>query len=538
MLNNIKNIATPRKIFTIIKFVFAAVLVALTFFTTKDLTYLFTGYIELALLFLIYNSIVESKLIFRILAGFLFFIFVAQMLVLYFANSFVTLTMLKNIKFLADLGGKAITYIIGTILVLVIVLIPGKSLLGRLNKKLLIAFIILLVALEGFIFVDYKHFSPVQSFATLIVDEIRYQRVKRAQVNPELALEAYYKDSLGDAVAKPSNLPENPNVIVIFTEGLSYNIISDNRDIMPNLKEFEKSCISFKNYYNHTFPTLRGVQGQLYSGYKLDDDELGNNLVSLQDVLRDKGYFSAFINVEPYNKEFNAYCANLGFDQIITDTRHVSGYNITMTDAEAYNFLFAYASELEESEEPFFLATYTFGTHVSFDSPDEIFEDGSDAELNKFHNLDAQFGTFIERFKNSALADNTILVFTTDHSTYADQDYTSAFSDYKRVCTDVDQVPLFIYYTGIESEEIDVQGKNSLCLTPTILDYLDIDSENYFLGSSLFDSDTNTDFDTTFYDASYLVSTKDADVRYLSDLEVEEFLSQVLAYYSAVEAER
>lgn len=538
MLTKIKEFFKPKGLFTIIKFCFAALLVALTYFTTKDVTYLSIGFLELALIFFVYNALVERKLIFRIIVGAIFFIFIAQILVLYFGNSFVTLTMLKNVKFLADLGGKAITYIIGTIFVLLIVFLPGKSVITNLNKKVLIEIIIILSLTEIFTHFEYKHYSPIQSFCTLVVDEVRYQHVKRAQVNPELAKETYYKDSLADAVSKPDNLPENPNVIVIFTEGLSYNIISDERDIMPNLKEFEKSCVSFKNYYNHTFPTLRGVQGQLYSGYKLDDDRLGNNLISVQDVLKDKGYFTAFINVEPYNHEFNEYCANLGFDQVITDTRHVSGYNITMTDAEAYNFLFAYAKELDDAGDPFFLGAYTFGTHVSFDSPDLTYGDGSDSALNKFYNLDAQFGEFIEKFKSSGLADNTILVFTTDHSTYADQDFTSAFPDYKRACTDVDQIPLFVYYNGIKPEEIDVKGRNSLCFAPTLLDYLDIDTENYFLGSSLFDADATTDFDTIFYDASYLITTEDSDVRYLSDLEVEEFLSQVLAYYSAVEAPR
>jgi phosphoglycerol transferase MdoB-like AlkP superfamily enzyme len=180
---------------------------------------------------------------------------------------------------------------------------------------------------------------------------------------------------------------------------------------------------------------------------------------------------------------------------------------------------------------------YSFGTHVSFDSTGFSYGDGNDAVLNRFYNLDRQFGTFIEAFKQSDLAQDTIIVFTTDHCTYADQDYAKAFPDYHRECTDVDVIPLFVYYDGIEAEKVDVNGKNSLCLTPTILDYLDINQENYFLGTSLFDDNANSDFDTMFYDASYLVSTKDGEVRYLSDMEIDSFLSKVLAYYTAVEAQ-
>ena len=63
-------------------------------------------------------------------------------------------------------------------------------------------------------------------------------------------------------------------------------------------------------------------------------------------------------------------------------------------------------------------------------------------------------------------------------------------------------------------------------------------AENYFLGSSLFDKNATTDYDTMFYDASYLISTKDGQIRYLEDLEIDSFLSSVLSYFSALEAQQ
>jgi len=540
LLKFIKEKDSRRTLLTIIKFVFATILTLLSYTTTKDSTYLIVGLPELLLIFVIYNLLVDTKVIFRLIADFLFFIYVAQMLVLYFGNSYVTLTMLKNVQFLKDLGGRAVAYILGTVLVLAIVFMPGKKVLRKINNKILIIVIAILLIAEIGIHGTYKRYSPVQSFGTIFASEIRYQQVKRAQVNPELALETYYKASLDNAIAKPDDLPENPNIIMIFTEGLSYNIIEDERSIMPNLAAFEEESLTFKNYYNHTFPTLRGVQGQLYSGYKLDDNEVGNNLISIQSILANEGYNTSFINVEPFNDIFNEYCNNLGFENIITDPENVHGEADGMTDSEAYRLLMDSATELSQSDEPFFLSIYTFGTHVSFDTPDSncVFENGSNEVLNRFYYLDAYLGQFLEEFKASELADNTIIVFTTDHATYADQKYSNAFPDYRRDCTDVDTIPLFIYYKGIDHQEIDVNGKNSLCLAPTILDYLDIDSENYFLGTSLFNAKASTDFDSTFYDASYLVSTKDCSIRYLEDLEVDDFLSQVLSYYTALEADR
>ncbi|MBQ7469956.1 MAG: LTA synthase family protein [Pseudobutyrivibrio sp.] len=532
-----KEKAARRTLLTIIKFIFAAVLTVLAYFTAKEPSYLVVGLIELALIFVIYNLLVDTTIVFRILADLLFFIYVAQMLVLYFGNSFVTLTMLKNVQFLQDLGGRAVAYILGTVIVLAIVFMPGQNILHKVNKKILLAPVIILLIVEIALHGSYKRFSPVQSFGTIFASEIRYQKVKRASVNPEIARESYYQSSFEDGIKKPTDLPENPNIIVIFTEGLSSNVIYDNRDVMPNLKALEKESLSFTNYYNHTFPTLRGVQGQLYSGYKLDDNEVANNLISVQSILKKQGYTTSFINVEPINDIFIEYCNNLGFDNVITDIEHCTGEAKGMTDGEAYRLLMDSAYELSEGDDPFFLSIYTFGTHVSFNTPDEnvVFDDGSNEVLNRFYYLDKEFGEFLDEFKASDLADNTILVFTTDHATYADQTYMKAFPDYKRECTDVDSIPFFIYYKGIDHQQIDVNGKNSLCFAPTLLDYLDINSENYFLGTSLFDDKASSDFDTVFYDASYLVSTKDGQVRYLEDLEVDDFLSQVLSYYTAVE---
>lgn len=521
---------------TIIKFVLAALLTAATYITTKNPTYIAVGLIELALIFIIYNLIVDRNKLTAILANLLFFIYTAQMTVLYFGNSFTTLTMLKNVKFLKDLGGSAVTYIIGTVLVLVVVFLPGNSVLKKVNTKILLGILAILLIAEVGIHNNYKRFSPVQSFATIFADEIRYQHVKRAAANPEVALATFYQKDSADATTKPATLPEQPNIILIFTEGLSYNIISDDRQVMSNLQDFEKECITFKNYYNHTFPTLRGVQGQLFSGYKLNDDAQGNKLISFQGALEDQGYSTTFINVEPFNEEFVNYCDNLGFNEVVMDKENVSGYAEGMTDFEAYNLLMDTAKALDEKDEPFLLSIYTFGTHVSFDSDDNQFGDGSDAELNKFHNLDQQFGDFLDAFKKSPMADDTILIFTTDHATYADQDFTDAFPDHKRDCTDLDAIPFFIYYKGLEPQEIDVEGRNSLCLTPTLLDFLDINTENYFLGSSLFDSTAHTEYDSIFYDASYLISTQDGEIRYLEDLEVDSFLSSVLSYFSALDA--
>lgn len=68
---------------------------------------------------------------------------------------------------------------------------------------------------------------------------------------------------------------KKPNVIVIFTEGMSFNVIDSVNNlglgVTPKLDEIMKKSFFFINYYNHTAATFRGLRGQLTSAYQFKD---------------------------------------------------------------------------------------------------------------------------------------------------------------------------------------------------------------------------------------------------------------------------
>ena len=144
-------------------------------------------------------------------------------------------------------------------------------------------------------------------------------------------------------------------------------------------------------------------------------------------------------------------------------------------------------------------------------------------------------------FNSSELADNTIVVFTADHCTYADDAFRDAFPDAEREDNFVDQIPLFIYYKGIEADTLHTDGRNSLCLAPTILDYIDISEPNYFLGTSLF---TDINSDTSPYDTVYtiendmLISTRDGDIQPVDSSIEKKMKKNINNYYSAAQQNR
>lgn len=175
-------------------------------------------------------------------------------------------------------------------------------------------------------------------------------KVKISENNSLDVVNSFYKDQVDDYIKLDFHM-KKPNVILIFTEGFSQNVVDDERNITPNIRELENSSINFANYYNHTFATYMGLSGQLYSGFQQANYD-DNQLISLQDLMKVNGYSTYFINTEPKNIEFSNYLAQMRFDNIITQTDNLNGMCETISDKDAYNLLFDIAKE-KEYESPF-----------------------------------------------------------------------------------------------------------------------------------------------------------------------------------------
>lgn len=522
------------------KYVFSLALIFVAFVRIDSKRYMLAQFLELLIICILSNILMNRKRIGQIVNNVLLLLFNAQMMVLIFGNTYVSMIMITNLDSIEALAGKAGIYIMGVLLVLVFSFLPIQQIIfEKCNWQSLLSFVLCLEL--GFTMLFGNTQSPLYGYVDLAIQ--MYQTAQYTKTIQETASNAvnsetgertitdFYRDSLGDYRTKTSDLSEQPNVILIFTEGLSQNIIDDERGIMPNVAQYQQKTLNFTNYYNHTFATYRGLIGQLYSGYQLENFDT-NALISLQSILGDQGYNTFWINTEPNNAEFTSYLESFAFDQLVGDPSFAcNGKSDTMTDKEAYEVLYETVEQQAASGEPYFLGMYTFGTHVSLDSPDEKFGDGQDAELNKFYNLDYQFGKFMEKFVNSPVSENTILIFTTDHATYNDDSFMAAFPDYKRDQAALDKIPLFFYYDEIQPETIDVDGRNTICLAATILDYLDISAPNYFIGSSLFSGQFGSVCEHSHTDSFNVITTKHGAFGYLDEASLQQFNTVVQDYY-------
>jgi len=508
------------------------------------------SFVELYVLTVILNYIsVINKKFSYIINIVLSFLFCLQQYFLFRTGNYIDVTIIENIGSFMSLGYKYIFYNLAVIILFVIIaFLPNLNLSYYRKQSLFLCIFLVVFSLT----VSYKNkivYSPYihLSYTTFTIIKNKYYEIQFTKYDAENTEKLFKKSDINMSefsvyLAKD----KKPNIILLFSEGISSEVLDINNNLglslTPNLNKLYEKSIVFSNYYNHTAATYRALRGQIISGYQflggggggggkgfgqMDKTALikrmETNIISLIDILNNEGYKTYFVNSQPSNIQFSNYLETFNFYQINTGDikdRYLS-------DREIFDTL---RITIINAEEPFFIGIYNIGTHHGQDSPDIKYRDGSNSYYNKFHNYDAQFGVFIEQFLLNDYFNNTIIIFTTDHATFPSPEYKNAFKSEQKYF--VSEIPLLIFYNGIEHKIINAKGRNSICLTPTILDILNIkDYGNYFLGSSLFLDDIS-EIETISAIGDDFYSTKeDAVVKFGISTHPTDTISIIKDYY-------
>lgn len=509
----------------IFKYVFFLILfLQVTYIYTKPILIL-VGFVELALVLLVSGYIISRNKLLGHLINFILLLIIGIEIIVYrFAGNYVSLIMVTNLESIQGISGKTILYLLYIIPFIVALCIPTPKIEGRLYKSFSkCGLVCVLLFTEFVVWNSGGNASPIENsillFRNIYARQERYNKIAQSGNSDFGMLDSmFYKDTIGNYISFPLQ-KKNPDVVLIFTEGLSQNIIDDERKIMPNVRMYEDRSFNFINYYNHTAATYRGLIGQLYSGHQYNNND-ENTLISLQKIMHDNGYQTTLINTEPNNQDFTNYLKTFDFDRIVTS----NNTDTWLRDDEAYELLGNEVKECYENSKPDFIVIYTFGTHATFDESNVKYGDGKNGLLNRFANADYYFGEFMRNFENNEKYNDLVVVFTTDHCTYEDEDFIRTFEpSYTREDYFCDQIPLLIWNNKIEAQEINAEGRNSLCFAPTLLDFLDIDGDNFFLGDSLFtDNDVNNLIDKVYAipdEERYRITSEDG----ISELDGDKF---------------
>jgi phosphoglycerol transferase MdoB-like AlkP superfamily enzyme len=479
------------------------------------------------------------------------------------SGEFLTKLALDNAAFISLMINKQNIFIVISVLVMVLILplissnfivkkVPLKRLLVKKTFLIVIISMLLLSIIikeisrrQDLVNINYlKHTAPIQTFIGLFTSQtklpVHFTKQEIVNLNKlglninlstpySLLKKNFFKKNIF------SKSKDFPNIILIFTEGLSARTIGlyneKFSDLTPNLNKFMENnkTMVVDNYFNHTAATYRGLHGQLcslYPKYGGGENWDKNNVPSykcLPDILQHNGYDNVYLNVHTKDDSHNEEMAShLGFNSIISARELSNQYlpknnklrGVFTTDHQSYTALEKYLYNREQSNTPLFLTMYTVETHawVDVDNIDgKMYGDGRNNSLNTIHNMDDAFGGFWNYFKHSPYSKNTIVIFTSDHAHYYEKSYIEMLKrynedDYKKVF--VDKIPLIIY-DPIHNlpNQLDAQSSTSIDLAPTILQILNIPNElNAFIGHSLFERNSST-IENRFGISSYANNT-------------------------------
>jgi len=480
-----------------------------------------------------------------------------QMLSLEMTGSFVTSLAMENIEFIGYMINLDNSLIIIKLIIILIIIpwIVSIYLSRRIGIArnmirtvflMIIFFLVIIFLLESKDLVKKKsillesnglrHTGMVEAYIEVFQEheisknpDLHFITEVNKKYNIDLNIDPFKEYPLKKSyIYKKQSFPRDknrPNIILIFTEGLSARTLSiynkKFNSLNPNLKDFSdnNSTMKVSNYFNHTAATYKGLHGQFCSLYPKDTGSrkwLKGKLkyTCLPKILSDKGYETTYLNTHYKNSSgIDEIVSRTGFDHVLSgeelSEKYLGGIDKRggyLQDQQFYKMLINYLKrKTEPTQKPFFLAMYTSETHAWTDVDTSkggiIYKDGSVETLNTIHNMDDAFGKFWKYFKQSKYFKNTLIIFTTDHCHFHDLKYlklmkASLEMDYDYRKSFVDKIPLLFYspYNDLP-KEFDAHSHTSVDLAPTLLHYLNInDVENSFMGNSLFERKYNFGF--------------------------------------------
>jgi lipoteichoic acid synthase len=312
----------------------------------------------------------------------------------------------------------------------------------------------------------------------------------------------------------------SPNIIVIFSEGLSARAIgaygSIYSDLTPHIDDFSRQSMIVTHYYNHTAATYRGLHGQLasifpyYGGvggwHSKEAAVSGRSYLTIADLFRQRNYETIFLDShhKKHRSRVDEMMTELGFETVLTGDELADKFldgeapleNMAYSDQQYFDTIIGYLEKRLHSGgtiKPFFMSLYNFGTHAFLgQSKDgQRYHSHNNVVLNNTHNFDYAFGRLWNYIQESPYNKDTVIVFTSDHCHFYEPAFLNAFSEPDYEQKFIDQIPLIIWDPlRLLPARYDARNASSVDFAPTLAHYFGLDNvPNPFMGISIFENE-------------------------------------------------
>lgn len=218
---------------------------------------------------------------------------------------------------------------------------------------------------------------------------------------------------------------KRPNVVLVMMESLGRTVMDevvDGRAVAPNLQRIKQQGVWFENMFANSYRTDRGTVAVM-SGYPahpvvsvMKYPKKAHTLPAIARSLKAEGYATSFV----YGGDANftntiSYLYGTGVEQI-KDKAQLAfdaptnewGY----ADDVVCQFFGEEVVRLSHEQKPFFATLLTQSSHEPFDVEYDAFENKI---LNSVAFADEHIGSMIERWQQSEVWDNLLVVLIADH---------------------------------------------------------------------------------------------------------------------------
>jgi phosphoglycerol transferase MdoB-like AlkP superfamily enzyme len=312
-----------------------------------------------------------------------------------------------------------------------------------------------------------------------------------------------------------NGIHKGKNVVLVILESFAKEYVGGfNNGIgyTPFIDSLLNESYAFTNAYANgsrsieALPCLlAGIPHLMAEPYVLSN-YAGNQIQGFPEILKKEGYNTSFYHGGANGTMgFNGFVGVAGIDNYF-------GLNEYPSKEKDYDGLWGifdepylqyFASELNKKPEPFFSSIFTVSSHHPYTIPKEHINKFSKGNLPLHETIgytDYSLKLFFETAKKMPWFNNTIFVFTADHSAQSNTaKYKTRLGRYA--------VPLFIYDPSGNLKGQDSSIFQHIDISPTLLGLVSSDKKIISFGNNSLNS--NDKFAVQYINGTYQITTKD-----------------------------
>jgi len=289
-------------------------------------------------------------------------------------------------------------------------------------------------------------------------------------------------------------LPDNTNVVILILESFGKEFIgfyNNSKTYTPFLDSLLKESLTFSASFANGKKSIEALPSIFASVPSLQDTPYisspynANRMIGLPELLKRYGYESAFFHgATNGSMRFDAFAKSVGFNYYVGRKEYGNEQHADKTWGILDEYFEPWtAQQISKLKEPFLASMFTLSSHHPFYIPPHRKKDvihGEQPIAASISYGDLSLRLFFEEAKKQPWYDNTLFVLCADHTPGTT---TSLYNQ----PTQLYQIPIAYYHPSVS-----LTKNNSEILTqhadiyPTILDLLNIKTDFYSFGTSIF----------------------------------------------------